>query len=198
MPITSFKAELLQLWSRRVAVALHAAKMHTPATGVIGHVEKISGDRLASRRMPASGQVAPGFEPVARLFQKLVGRRTGGGALAVKHGGERLVDLWTGSADRYGHRPWTPETLSISFSTTKGVASTVIHRLADRGELDYDEPVATYWPEFAAGGKAGVTVRHLLTHRAGLHSVRAVAQQAEDLLDHVELEHDLAARAVKA
>jgi CubicO group peptidase (beta-lactamase class C family) len=148
--------------------------------------------------MPAQGQVAPGFEPVARLFQRLVGRRSGGGALAVKHRGEWLVDLWTGYADRYRHRPWTPDTLSISFSTTKGVASTVLHRLADRGELGYDEPVALYWPEFGVGGKERVTVRHLLTHRAGLSDVRAVAPVAEDLLDHIGLEHKLAGRAVIA
>src|SRR3954449_11036721 len=98
MPITSFKAELLQLWSRRVAVALHAAKMHTSVTDVIGHVEKISGDRLASRRMPASGQVAPGFEPVARLFQRLVGRGAGGRPPYDRLGGARPADLRAGLA----------------------------------------------------------------------------------------------------
>src|SRR4051794_11656798 len=141
---------------------------------------------------------APGFEPVARAFRRLVGRNRGGGALAVRLHGETVVDLWTGYADRHETRPWTPDTLAISFSTTKGVASTVIHRLADRGELDYDEPVARYWPEFAVGGKEDVTVRHLLTHRAGLQSVRAVADRAEDLLDHVGLEDKLAARTVRA
>src|SRR4051812_22357423 len=148
--------------------------------------------------MAVAGQTAPGFEPVRQAFWRLVGRRSGGGALTVRLRGETVVDLMTGYADRAHTRPWTPETLAISFSTTKGVASTVIHRLADRGEIDYDEPVASYWPEFAEGGKERVTVRHLLTHRAGLHSVRAVAHRAEDLLDHVELEHDLAARAVTA
>ena len=148
--------------------------------------------------MPAQGTVAPGFEPVARSFQRMVGRGVGGGAIAVHVRGDTVVDLWTGSADRSGSRPWTPETLAISFSTTKGVASTVIHRIADRGDLDYDEPVAAYWPEFAAGGKGDVTVRHLLTHRAGLHSVRAVAKRAEDLLDHLAMEEKLAARSVHA
>jgi CubicO group peptidase (beta-lactamase class C family) len=148
--------------------------------------------------MPTSGHVAPGYEPVRRAFARLVGRRSGGGALTVRVRGETVVDLTTGYADRARTRPWTPETLAISFSTTKGVASTVIHRLADRGELSYDEPVAAYWPEFAAGGKDDVTVRHLLTHRAGLSSVRAVADRAEDLLDHIALEQKLAARAVHA
>jgi CubicO group peptidase (beta-lactamase class C family) len=144
------------------------------------------------------GQTAARFEPVVRAFARLVGRREGGGALTVRLRGETVVDVWTGYADRGRTRPWTPDTLAISFSTTKGVASTIIHRLADRGQLRYDEPVASYWPEFAAGGKERVTVRHLLTHRAGLHSVRAVAPRAEDLLDHMGLEAKLAARAVDA
>src|SRR3954453_10051211 len=148
--------------------------------------------------MGVSGHTAPGFEPVRRAFARIVGRRSGGGGLTVRLRGETVVDLMTGYADRAHTRPWTPETLAISFSTTKGVASTVIHRLADRGELAYDEPVAKYWPEFAVGGKERVTVRHLLTHRAGLHSVRAVADEAEDLLDHVGLEHKLAERRVQA
>ena len=109
-----------------------------------------------------------------------------------------VLDVCTGTADRLGRVPWTPDTLGLSFSTTKGIASTVIHRLADRGALDYDEPVATYWPEFAAGGKERVTVRDVLTHRAGLSSVRAVAARAEDLLDHIGMEERLAARAVHA
>ena len=142
------------------------------------------------------GKTAPGFEPVRRAFERTVGRGPGGGALAVKVRGETVVDLWTGVADRAGLRPWTPDTLALSFSTTKGVASTVIHRLSDRGALDYDEPMAAYWPEFAAGGKGRISVRDLLTHRAGLHSVRAVAERAEDLLDHVALEDRLAARTV--
>src|SRR3954447_16880338 len=148
--------------------------------------------------MGVSGHTAPGFEPVRQAFWRLVGRRSGGGALTVRLRGETVVDLMAGYADRAHTRPWTPETLAISFSTTKGVASTVIHRLADRGLIAYDEPVAVYWPEFAAGGKERVTVRELLTHRAGLSSVRAVAPRAEDLLDHIGLEEKLAARAVHA
>jgi CubicO group peptidase (beta-lactamase class C family) len=147
----------------------------------------------------AAGRVAEGFEPVRRAFGKIVGGSAGGGALAVQIRGETVVDLWTGHASHGAERrPWTPDTLAICFSTTKGVASTIIHRLADRGAIAYDEPVATYWPEFAAGGKERVTVRDLLTHRAGLHSVSAVASKAEDLLDHLAMEEKLAAREVHA
>ena len=87
------------------------------------------------------------------------------------------------------------DTVTISFSTTKGVASTVIHRLADRGLIDYDAPVATYWPEFAAAGKRFITVRRLMSHQAGLHSMVDLVRSPEELLDHVAIEDRLAARA---
>jgi CubicO group peptidase (beta-lactamase class C family) len=136
---------------------------------------------------------APEFAPVRQAFGRFVERGKGGGALTVRVRGETVVDLWGGTATRKGDTPWTRDTLGLSFSTTKGIASTVIHRLADRGLIDYEEPVATYWPEFAARGKGAITVRDLLTHRAGLYSVRAVAKRAEDLLDHLAMEERLAA-----
>jgi CubicO group peptidase (beta-lactamase class C family) len=135
---------------------------------------------------------------VVDSFAKLVTRGRGGGALVVRRRGRTVLDLCTGWTDRAHTLPWRPETLALSFSTTKGLASTVLHRLAERGELAYDEPVATYWPEFAAGGKGRVTVRDLMTHRAGLWSVRAVAERPEDLLDHLGMEERLAARTVTA
>jgi CubicO group peptidase (beta-lactamase class C family) len=145
-----------------------------------------------------TGHVAPPFNPVRSAFAHLVGDAPGGGALVVRWRGETVVNLCTGTTDRAGQRPWTPDSLALSFSTTKGAAVAVVHRLADRGELSYDEPVATYWPEFGAGGKGRITVRELLTHRAGLYSVQAVARRAEDLLDHLAMEDRLAARAVYA
>jgi CubicO group peptidase (beta-lactamase class C family) len=144
------------------------------------------------------GHAEPNFGPAVESFAKLATRGRGGAALVVRLRGQTVLDLCTGWADRAHTRPWTPETLALSFSTTKGVASTVIHRLAERGELAYDEPIATYWPEFAVGGKDRVTVRDLLTHRAGLWSVRAVAERPADLLDHLAMEERLAARTVRA
>ncbi|MEA2159518.1 MAG: hypothetical protein QOD66_1898, partial [Solirubrobacteraceae bacterium] len=144
------------------------------------------------------GHVAEPFRPVFAAFSRLVGRGGGGGALVVRMRGQTVVNLCTGTSDRLGTRPWTPDTLGISFSTTKGVASAVVHRLADRGELGYDDRVAAHWPEFGVGGKERVTVRELMTHRAGLHSVQAVAHDAEDLLDHLGMEARLAARSVQA
>src|SRR3954465_15933595 len=99
------------------------------------------------------GRAERGFEDAIESFAKLVTRGRGGGALVVRLRGETVLDLCTGWADRAHTLAWKPETLALSFSTTKGVASTVIHRLAERGELAYDEPVATYWPEFAPGGE---------------------------------------------
>ena len=72
----------------------------------------------------------------------------------------------------------------LSFSTGKGVASTVVHRLAERGLIDYDAPVARYWPEFAAAGKDKITVRELMSHRAGLHRVRGLMPHPLDLMDY--------------
>jgi CubicO group peptidase (beta-lactamase class C family) len=142
--------------------------------------------------------VAPGFAPVAEAFDRLVTPPPGGGALVVRQHGRTVVDLAGGGADASGERPWTSDTLAISFSTTKGIASTVVHRLADRGVLSVADPVADHWPAFAAGGKDRVTIRDLLTHRAGLSSVQSVARRAEDLLDHVAMEERLAARRVRA
>ena len=120
------------------------------------------------------------------------GRRFGGGALAVYLDGQPVVDVWTGWSDRA--RPacrGRPTPAPMVFSATKGMASTVIHRLADRGLIDYEAPVAEYWPEFAANGKADLTVREVMRHRAGLSGLRGATQ--EDLLDHLVMEERLAA-----
>ena len=83
-----------------------------------------------------------------------------------------MVDLWGGWADAGRTRPWERDTLVNVWSTTKGPTALCAHILADRGLLDLDAPVAAYWPEFAAAGKEGVLVRHLLSHRAGLSGLR--------------------------
>jgi CubicO group peptidase (beta-lactamase class C family) len=121
------------------------------------------------------------------------GRRFGGGALAVYVDGLPVVDVWKGWADRGGHLPWSADTAAMVFSASKGMASTVIHRLADRGLIDYEAPVAEYWPEFAANGKSALTVREVMRHTAGLSGLRGATQ--EDLLDHVVMEERLAAAA---
>ncbi len=118
----------------------------------------------------------------------------GGGALSVYLDGEPVVDVWTGWADRRGRHHWQADTAPMIFSATKGVASTVIHRLADRGLIDYDAPVAEFWPEFGANGKAEITVRDVMRHRAGLSHLRGVRKR--ELLDHRHMEERIAAAPV--
>jgi CubicO group peptidase (beta-lactamase class C family) len=84
-----------------------------------------------------------------------------------------VVDLWAGHADAARTRPWTADTIVNVFSTTKAMTALCAHLLVDRGLLDLDAPVARYWPEFAAGGKDALPVRHLLSHQAGLAALRA-------------------------
>ena len=130
------------------------------------------------------GFVHPDFAPVTEKVQQLMSKKSarGGMAVAVYHHGELVVDAWTGQRNAAGD-PWTRDTMSMSFSTTKGVVATIVHRLVDRGLLDYDAPVATYWPEFATAGKGSITLRQLLDHQAGLHDVRALVDSTEGLLD---------------
>jgi CubicO group peptidase (beta-lactamase class C family) len=95
-----------------------------------------------------------------------------GAAVTVQVGDEVVVDLWGGWADPGRTRPWQRDTLVNVWSTTKGPTALCAHLLVDRGLLDLDAPVAAYWPEFAAGGKSAVLVRHLLSHRAGMAGLR--------------------------
>ncbi len=130
-----------------------------------------------------AGYVHPDFGGVTEALRRVALHKAGGGAaVAVYHRGELVVDAWTGARDAAG-TPWQSDTMAMSFSTTKGVIATTVHRLVDRGLIDYEEPVATYWPEFAASGKERVTVRQLLNHSAGLHHLRGVITDAYEMLD---------------
>jgi CubicO group peptidase (beta-lactamase class C family) len=150
----------------------------------------------AAAAEPLTPFADPGFRPLVEGFRSLfLRRRDGGGALAVYQHGRPVVDVWAGYADAGSDRPWQADTMSLSFSTSKGVASTVVHRLIDRGVLAADEPIATWWPEFAAKGKGGILLSDLMTHRSGLHRVRGVAETPGDLLDHRRMADRLAARA---
>jgi CubicO group peptidase (beta-lactamase class C family) len=120
------------------------------------------------------GRVAPGFEPVREAFaQNFEERSEVGAAVCVVRDGAPVVDLWGGVADAASGRAWEEDTLAVVFSTTKGVTAACIHHLVERGVLDLDAPVASYWPEFAVKGKAGILLRDVLSHRAGVPSVDA-------------------------
>ncbi|WP_433756043.1 serine hydrolase domain-containing protein [Nocardia sp. CA-135398] len=149
-----------------------------------------SGD-LANLPDGMGGSAAAEFAPLVRAFAKVFGHRRGaGGALAVHLRGEPLVDIWTGSA---GDKPWSQDTGTIIFSATKGITATVIHRLADRGLLDYEAPMAEYWPEFGQNGKGNITIRQVMTHSAGLGGLNPIAAGLEDVLDYQLMEQRLAA-----
>ncbi|MDB5450174.1 MAG: estA [Phenylobacterium sp.] len=91
-----------------------------------------------------------------------------GARFTLAEAGEVVLDLWAGHADRKRTRPFDDRTLTPVFSTTKALAALLMARLVDQGKLDYGQTVASVWPEFAAAGKAAVTVEQLLSHQAGL------------------------------
>lgn len=129
------------------------------------------------------GYVHPDFGKVAEvLTQQIPRNRPGGAALTVYHKGQCVVDIWGGTRNRDGDA-WRSDTLSISFSTTKGVASTLLHILVDEGLLQYDIPVSHYWPEFGQRSKQPITVRQLLCHEAGMYHIRDMIDDAEQMVD---------------
>jgi len=134
------------------------------------------------KRVQLEGHLHPAFGRVAERLRAQLRETPGGAAVCVYHHGECVVDLWGGARDAAG-RPWQADTMAPSFSTTKGVASTLLHIMVDRGLLDYDDPVARYWPEFAHAGKGGITVRHVLSHQSGLYHIRQMIDRAERMLD---------------
>ncbi len=120
------------------------------------------------------GEVVDGFEPVVDAFAvNLLERGEVGAAYCAYLDGEPVVDIWGGVADRDTATPWSQDTIVIVYSCTKGVTAVAANQLIERGLLDPDAPVATYWPEFAAAGKGEIPVRWVLSHRAGLAAIDA-------------------------
>jgi CubicO group peptidase (beta-lactamase class C family) len=118
---------------------------------------------------PVNGRCDSRFERVRDLLNEhLHSGREVGASLSVTIDGEEVIDLWGGWREREHIRPWTEDTLVNVFSGSKTVTSLAVLMLADRGQVDLDAPVASYWPEFAQNGKQDVRVRHLLSHTAGL------------------------------
>jgi CubicO group peptidase (beta-lactamase class C family) len=132
------------------------------------------------------------FRAVEESFRRQLERTDGGAAVTIFHHGEPVVDLWGGVRNDEGD-PWEADTLAMCFSTTKGVASAALHLQVEAGLVDYDERVATYWPEFAQNGKENITVRHVLSHSAGLHRLRSVIESAHHMLDWDHMVEALAA-----
>ncbi|WP_448006867.1 serine hydrolase domain-containing protein [Agromyces bauzanensis] len=116
----------------------------------------------------ANGYVAIGYEPVASTLQAIVAESGGGAAVAVYVDGTCVVDAYAGSADSLAASAWSPSTLALMFSCTKALLASCAVRAAMDGELDLDAPVGEYWLGFARNGKARITARDVLSHRAGL------------------------------
>lgn len=113
------------------------------------------------------------FEAVKDAFAELFADpQERGAALCIRIGGETVVDLWAGSADKDGQQAWHSDTILNLYSCTKAFTAVAALQLVGEGKLDLDAPVARLWPEFAAAGKAHVTLRQLLSHRAGLPAIR--------------------------
>jgi len=115
------------------------------------------------------GFVAPGFEPVADTFRANfdAGEELGAGFAAIREG-ETLVNIWGGTTDRAGAKPWTRNTLAPVFSTTKGIASIIVAWCVEQGLLRYEDRVSDLWPEFGAHGKDKLTIAQAISHQAGV------------------------------
>lgn len=119
------------------------------------------------------GTVAPGFESVREAFASNFSERSDiGASVSLVIDGKILVDLWGGVADQAEGREWQADTLANIWSTTKGVTAACFAMLVDRGQIDYDAPVARYWPEFGVAGKDQITVAMMLSHQGGLCGFR--------------------------
>jgi CubicO group peptidase (beta-lactamase class C family) len=113
------------------------------------------------------GWVAPGYEAVRDAFAAAQAVDEGGAQLCVYRHGERVVDLWAGR-DKVNDRAYGEDTITVIMSCTKGATAACVHILAERGLIDYEAPVADYWPEFAEGGKADARIWQLMSHSVGL------------------------------
>ena len=161
---------------------------------------------MAVPEVAVHGTVEPGFEGVLAAFEEnFAVHGDVGASVAVTVGGRMVVDLWGGTAtfdgpddDEAGvpgvEGDWQQDTIINVMSTTKTMAALVCLMLADRGELDLYEPIASYWPEFAANGKDRIATRHVLSHTAGLAGWDEPLDET-DFFDHDKLVRLLAAQA---
>ena len=143
----------------------------------------------------SSGFAQDRYAPVRGIFEgNLASGADVGAAFCATIEGEAVVDLWGGYADEARTRPWVKDTIVNVYSTTKTMCALTALLVADRGELDFDAPVAKYWPEFAANGKADVKVSHLMSHSSGLSGWKAPMTLA-DMYDWEKATALLAAQA---
>lgn len=149
------------------------------------------GGRVSGTTDPAFARVREVFEAHFRPDAPV---QEIGAAFSAYAGGRCVVDLWGGVRSTVTQEPWTADTLVNVWSTTKGVMAITMAQLVAGGKLDYGAPVARYWPEFAAAGKAAVTVEQVLSHQAGLNGF-AEPTTLEDFGDWALVTGRLAAQA---
>jgi len=129
------------------------------------------------------GEIHPDYADVASTLIRQIPRNShAGSAACVYHEGRPVVDIWGGIKDSAGNA-WVAETTAPSFSTTKGVLSTLVHILVDQGKAQYDDTIAEHWPEFGCRGKESITIRHALCHEAGLYRITDLISRPAEMLD---------------
>jgi hypothetical protein len=142
-----------------------------------------------------NGFVDDRFAPVKEAFESnFTSGQENGAGFCMTVDGKTVVDIWGGYADEAQTRPWERDTIVNVYSTTKTMTALTALYLADKGALDFAAPVSKYWPEFAANGKADVTVAHLMSHSAGLSGWKEPLVR-EDLYDWEKATSLLAAQA---
>ena len=144
---------------------------------------------MATLPLGIEGECAPRFAPVAEMLaRQLDDGRHHGASVAIRQRGHPVVDIWGGRRYRgEWEEPWAADTMAVSFSTTKGVAATALHMVLERHGVDYDTPVASIWPEFAANGKGAITIRHCLCHEAGVPQIRGEIPDVSVMADWDEM-----------
>nr|WP_194734017.1 serine hydrolase domain-containing protein [Pseudomonas lutea] len=149
--------------------------------------------RPESQTVQIQGHFELQFEAVREAFAALFDDpQERGAALCVQIGGETVLDVWAGTADKDGSEVWHSDTIANLFSCTKTFTAVTALQLVGEGKLNLDEPVARLWPEFAASDKQSITLRQLLCHQAGLPAIREMLP-AEALYDWHAMTDALAA-----
>lgn len=146
---------------------------------------------IDGKALPMDGICDAKFAPVRDAFiRNFTELGEPGAAIALTIGGRAVVDLWAGWKDRARNRPWQRDTLVNFFSVGKALTSLCALRAVERNLVDLDQPLARHWPEFGAQGKEIVTLRHVLSHRAGLPALRAPLADGA-MLDWLSMIHAL-------
>ncbi len=121
-------------------------------------------------------------ENLTQFFQKIaLDEQQTGGALVVYHQGECIFNQSSGKAT--ANSDWTTDTLSLNFSTGKGILATLVHCLVSQSLLDYDTPICHYWAEFAVNGKEKITLRQVMSHQADLFAIDSIIDDCEKMLN---------------